>query len=101
MQRHPDTTAELFRAGHVIGNHSYSHRFSTYLVPGRFDREVRHTQAVLTNLLGETPALARAPWLWRTPSVLTRWFQTRTLVPFAIYGLLAGAGSLVWLTLFR
>jgi undecaprenyl-diphosphatase len=30
---------------------------------------------------------------------LTRYFQTRTLIPFAIYCALAGAGSLAWLTL--
>jgi undecaprenyl-diphosphatase len=29
---------------------------------------------------------------------LTRYFQTRTLTPFAIYCMLAGAGSLAWLT---
>jgi undecaprenyl-diphosphatase len=30
---------------------------------------------------------------------LTRYFETRTLTPFAIYCVLAGAGSLAWLTL--
>ncbi|GDY33942.1 undecaprenyl-diphosphate phosphatase [Gandjariella thermophila] len=30
---------------------------------------------------------------------LTRYFQTRTLTPFAVYCVLAGAGSLAWLTL--
>jgi undecaprenyl-diphosphatase len=30
---------------------------------------------------------------------LTRWFETRTLTPFAIYSVLAGAASLLWLTL--
>jgi undecaprenyl-diphosphatase len=30
---------------------------------------------------------------------LTRYFRTRTLTPFAVYCLLAGAGSLAWLTL--
>ncbi len=30
---------------------------------------------------------------------LTRYFQTRTLTPFAVYCALAGGGSLVWLTL--
>lgn len=30
---------------------------------------------------------------------LTRYFQTRTLTPFAVYCALAGAGSLAWLTL--
>ncbi len=29
---------------------------------------------------------------------LTRYFETRTLTPFAIYCVLAGAGSLAWLT---
>jgi undecaprenyl-diphosphatase len=32
---------------------------------------------------------------------LTRWFQSRTLVPFAIYGVLAGVVGLAWLTLTR
>lgn len=70
VERFPETTARLVESGHVIGNHSYTHSFHTYLVPGRFDREVAHTQAVLTDLLGRTPALARTPWLWRTPAVL-------------------------------
>jgi undecaprenyl-diphosphatase len=30
---------------------------------------------------------------------LTRYFQTRTPTPFAVYCLVAGLGSLVWLTL--
>jgi undecaprenyl-diphosphatase len=30
---------------------------------------------------------------------LTRYFETRTLTPFAIYCTLAGLGSLLWLTL--
>ena len=30
----------------------------------------------------------------------TRYFQTRTLTPFALYCVLAGAGSLAWLTLY-
>jgi undecaprenyl-diphosphatase len=29
---------------------------------------------------------------------LTRYFQTRTLTPFAVYCMLAGAGSMIWLT---
>jgi undecaprenyl-diphosphatase len=30
---------------------------------------------------------------------LTRWFETRTLTPFAVYSVLAGAASLLWLLL--
>src|SRR5262245_9831283 len=47
IQRFPAVTVRLHAAGHVIGNHSYSHRFHTYLWPGRFRSEVSQTQAVL------------------------------------------------------
>jgi peptidoglycan/xylan/chitin deacetylase (PgdA/CDA1 family) len=70
VRRHPESTARLVRDGHVIGNHSYSHRFHTYLVPGRFRREVVATQEVLRERLGRTPALVRTPWLWRQPGLL-------------------------------
>ena len=40
VERHPDTTARLAAAGHVIGNHSYAHAFHAYLVPGRLSREI-------------------------------------------------------------
>lgn len=69
-ERFPEVTTRLLADGHVIGNHSYTHQFHTYLSPGRFGREVTHTQSVLSDLLGRTPALARTPWLWRTPGVL-------------------------------
>jgi len=81
-QRHPETTVKLLEAGHVIGNHSLTHRFSTYFVPGRFGREVTKTQHVLTGLLGRTPALARTPWLWRQPWVL-RALRRESLQPVA------------------
>jgi undecaprenyl-diphosphatase len=32
---------------------------------------------------------------------LTRWFHTRTLIPFAVYCAVAGAGSLIWLAVSR
>src|SRR6185369_16932613 len=57
-------------AGHVVGNHSLSHRFGTYLRPRAFEREVEHTQDILARVTGRTPALARTPWLWRRPSLL-------------------------------
>lgn len=70
VQRYPATTDRIAAAGHVIGNHSLTHRFSTYLRPGAFRREVDRTQQVLSERLGRTPALARTPWLWRQPALL-------------------------------
>jgi peptidoglycan-N-acetylglucosamine deacetylase len=70
VERFPETTDKLHAAGHVVGNHSFTHTFPTYLRPGALGREVTHTQEVLRGRLHQTPALFRSPWLWRHPSLL-------------------------------
>jgi len=82
VERYPAATDRVAAAGHVIGNHSLTHRFSTYLRPGAFRREVDRTQEVLRERLGRTPALARTPWLWRQPALL-RMLRQRRLEPVA------------------
>jgi peptidoglycan/xylan/chitin deacetylase (PgdA/CDA1 family) len=80
VERFPDTTATIAEAGHVVGNHSLTHRFGTYLRPGRFERELERTQQILAATLGKTPALVRSPWLWRQPALL-RMLRRRKLQP--------------------
>jgi len=80
VERYPAATDRIAAAGHVIGNHSLTHRFTTYLRPGAFRREVDRTQEVLRARLGRTPALARTPWLWRQPALL-RMLRQRRLEP--------------------
>lgn len=80
VERHPETTARLAAAGHVVGNHSLTHRFGTYLRPHAFQREIDQTQRVLRERLGRTPALVRSPWLWRQP-LLLRMLRRRNLQP--------------------
>ncbi|GAA3453286.1 polysaccharide deacetylase family protein [Dactylosporangium matsuzakiense] len=70
VQRHPEVALRVLDEGHVVGNHSLSHRFGTYLRPRAFEREVEQTQRILTGVAGRTPALARTPWLWRQPALL-------------------------------
>jgi peptidoglycan/xylan/chitin deacetylase (PgdA/CDA1 family) len=70
VQRHPEVARRAVGAGHVLGNHSLSHRFGTYLRPRAFEREVGQTQDILARVTGRTPALARTPWLWRQPALL-------------------------------
>jgi peptidoglycan/xylan/chitin deacetylase (PgdA/CDA1 family) len=82
VERHPETTDRLVAAGHVVGNHSLTHRFTTYLRPGAFRREIDQNQRLLSERLGRTPALARTPWLWRQP-VLLRMLRRRGLQPVA------------------
>jgi peptidoglycan/xylan/chitin deacetylase (PgdA/CDA1 family) len=82
VERYPAATDRIAAAGHVIGNHSLTHRFGTYLRPGAYRREVDRTQDVLRERLGRTPALARTPWLWRQPALL-RMLRQRRLEPVA------------------
>ncbi|MEU8263684.1 polysaccharide deacetylase family protein [Micromonospora sp. NPDC048999] len=70
VERHPEVALRVVDAGHVMGNHSLSHRFGTYLRPRAYEREVERTQRILARVTGRTPALARTPWLWRQPALL-------------------------------
>ena len=69
-KRHPAVAASIVKAGHVIGNHSESHTFSTYLKPGKFIREIVATQKILEHQTAKKPVLVRTPWLWRQPFLL-------------------------------
>jgi len=80
VRRHPETTRRLLAAGHVVGNHSMTHRFTTYLKPGAFRREIDENQRLLRHHLGRTPTLTRTPWLWRQP-VLLRMLRRLRLQP--------------------
>src|SRR6478735_8728358 len=64
VERHPGLSARMAEAGHVIGNHSYSHRFLRYLNEPSLRSEICRTQSVLEAELGRRPALFRAPWLF-------------------------------------
>ncbi len=69
VARFPQVTARLARDGHVIGNHSHSHRFTRCLGTRAQRSETRAAQHALTRVLGRTPALYRPPWLLRTPTL--------------------------------
>ena len=66
VQRHPEVTRALAAAGHVIGNHSYAHRFDRGWSAQAQRTEVDLAQQVFTEHLGRQPALYRPPWLIRT-----------------------------------
>lgn len=70
VQRFPETTAALVRVGHVVGNHSQSHRARRYVTQPGFGWELDAAQAQLKKVVGRRPALFRPPWLWRQPWLL-------------------------------
>lgn len=63
VQRHPGLSKRMISAGHVVGNHSHTHRLSQYLVDPRLRSEISRTQDVLAKELGRVPGLFRPPWL--------------------------------------
>jgi peptidoglycan-N-acetylglucosamine deacetylase len=68
VERHPDSTRRLLAAGHVIGNHSYNHRFDRCWTAPEIAAELRSAQSVFRHTIGREPALYRPPWLIRTPA---------------------------------
>jgi peptidoglycan/xylan/chitin deacetylase (PgdA/CDA1 family) len=68
VRAHPDVTARLARAGHVIGHHSDTHQFTRYLHRDSLREELA---AGLTTFaeVGLHPALYRPPWLLRIPAL--------------------------------
>jgi peptidoglycan/xylan/chitin deacetylase (PgdA/CDA1 family) len=69
-ERFPSSTRRVVDEGHVLGNHSLNHAFSSYLYdPGQRD-EVARAQDVLHRVSGVVPALYRPPWLCHWPWVL-------------------------------
>lgn len=66
--RHPEVTKRIACDGHLIGNHGFTHEFTTYLSRRSLEADVRRGMAALATV-GVRPALYRPPWLLRIPSL--------------------------------
>ncbi len=80
VQANPDISKRILQSGHVIGNHSLTHKFSNYFIQPGFSKEITNSQAIFKTVLGVEPALFRPPWLFRTPMLL-RTVKTHGLTP--------------------
>ena len=69
-QRFPSTTRRVVQSGHVLGNRSYSHSFTSYAKQPRQEVEITRSQEVFYSVAGVTPALYRPPWLCHWPWLL-------------------------------
>lgn len=76
-QRFPSTTRRVVQSGHVLGNHSYSHSFTSYAKQPRQEIEISRSQEVFYSVAGVTPALYRPPWLCHWPWLLSSLRQHR------------------------
>jgi peptidoglycan-N-acetylglucosamine deacetylase len=57
----PELVPKILAAGHLLGNHSYSHWLEKEPGPVAYFRDVKRCQNRLRELTGQTPRLYRAP----------------------------------------
>jgi polysaccharide deacetylase family protein (PEP-CTERM system associated) len=60
-ERHPELVRQIAGAGHEIASHGHRHRLTYEQTPEEFREDVRHSKAVLENIIGEEVLGYRAP----------------------------------------
>jgi peptidoglycan/xylan/chitin deacetylase (PgdA/CDA1 family) len=70
VQHRPDIARELVTAGHVIGNHSFTHPWLTFKSAQEVSTQLIDCGRALTDAVGEHSNLFRPPFGARRPAVL-------------------------------
>jgi peptidoglycan/xylan/chitin deacetylase (PgdA/CDA1 family) len=70
VQQHPDITREIVKAGHVVGNHTFTHPLLTFKSAAEIRQELSHCNTALGEAVGEHSNLFRPPFGGRRPAVL-------------------------------
>lgn len=69
-QKRPDLAREIVKAGHAIGNHTFSHPNLIFASNRQTKSELQQCQQVLSDATGEMPRLFRPPFGGRRPGTL-------------------------------
>jgi len=80
LAKYPELAKKIMAAGHVIGNHSQSHKFINNFIYCFWEKEINRSQQVFLDILGRRPALYRPPWLFKQPFLL-RNLKKHGLIP--------------------
>ena len=70
VQQHPEITREVVKAGHVVGNHTFTHPLLTLKTASEVRQELSACRAALQDAIGEPSNLFRPPFGGRRPAVL-------------------------------
>ncbi len=70
IEKFPELTRKIIAEGHIIGNHSYSHKFINNFKSLCFELEITKAQNIIKKVIGRRPALYRSPWLFKQPWLL-------------------------------
>ncbi len=69
-RQRPDIVREIAAAGHVIGNHTFTHPLLTFKSDSEIRREISDCSSALEDVIGEHANLFRPPFGGRRPAVL-------------------------------
>jgi peptidoglycan/xylan/chitin deacetylase (PgdA/CDA1 family) len=70
VQQHPDIARELVQAGHVIGNHTFTHPLLIFKSETEIREELSQCRSALQDAIGQHSNLFRPPFGGRRPTVL-------------------------------
>jgi peptidoglycan/xylan/chitin deacetylase (PgdA/CDA1 family) len=70
VRQRPDIAREVAKAGHTVGNHTYTHPLLTLKSGQEVRKELTDTRAALEDAIGEHSNLFRPPFGGRRPAVL-------------------------------
>jgi len=70
VEQRPDIVRELVHAGHVVGNHTFTHPLLTFEGESEVRKQLTDCRAVLQAAIGEHSKFFRPPFGGRRPAVL-------------------------------
>ncbi|MGH9503275.1 MAG: polysaccharide deacetylase family protein [Terriglobales bacterium] len=70
VQQRPDIARELVKAGHIVGNHTFTHPLLIFKTMREFREQLNQCEQVLGDAVGEHSNLFRPPFGGRRPAVL-------------------------------
>ncbi|MBZ5720613.1 MAG: polysaccharide deacetylase family protein [Acidobacteriia bacterium] len=80
VEQRPDIVRELVKAGHVVGNHTFTHPLLIFQPAAEIRTQLENCERALTGAVGEHSNLFRPPFGGRRPAVM-RIVRERGLVP--------------------
>lgn len=70
VQRRPDVVRDVIKAGHVVGNHTFTHPHLVVSAEVETRNQLEECQRAVQEVTGEAPRLFRPPFGGRRPSTL-------------------------------
>lgn len=70
VRQHPELVREVVQAGHIVGNHTFTHPLLTFKSENEIRQELSDCRIALQDVIGEHSNLFRPPFGGRRPAVL-------------------------------